>query len=297
MKKTWIAILLLLVLLPSFALAGRQYIITDSDTRKLTKSELWEWDYESLGYILNEIFARHGYNFIAGGKYDNYFSSMPWYTPNDNPDNSSACYSQLSSVEWYNEHLVKEVREEMRAQHTNNTGGKNYLSYISFDYFDILSGFTYAPLKTNQKLKVYSAPSTSSYRGANGKALVSTNGSVYVAGWENGWLLVMYETNSGAVRVGYVQGSTIKGTVNAADLDFSYTAVSCLQNTSLTDDPATFSACIRTIQKGESVTYLSTYYNSRAWAYIETTVNGKTVRGFVAEDALDLANQFEDASK
>lgn len=29
----------------------------------------------------------------------------------------------------------------------------------------------------------------------------------------NGWLLVMYETNSGSVRVGYVSGDDIRGGV------------------------------------------------------------------------------------
>ena len=66
--KRFFCLLLCLCLLPACALGERAYLIPDSDTRKLTESELWAWDYESLGYILNEIFARHGYNFIPGGK-------------------------------------------------------------------------------------------------------------------------------------------------------------------------------------------------------------------------------------
>ncbi|MBQ9307848.1 MAG: YARHG domain-containing protein, partial [Clostridia bacterium] len=34
------------------------YLIPDSDTRVLTKEEIWKWDYESLWYLINEIFAR-----------------------------------------------------------------------------------------------------------------------------------------------------------------------------------------------------------------------------------------------
>ena len=45
------------------AKAERVWLIEDSNTRKLTKAELWQWNYEALGYILNEIFARHGYVF------------------------------------------------------------------------------------------------------------------------------------------------------------------------------------------------------------------------------------------
>ena len=121
MNKRFLALLLALMLLaaalPMGALAAqkkRAYIIPDSDTRLLTYEELWQWDYESIGYIFNEIFARHGYNFIPGNQYDNYFRTRPWYTPNADPDNSAACYSQLSDVEWQNERLCKDVRAEMK---------------------------------------------------------------------------------------------------------------------------------------------------------------------------------------
>lgn len=105
--KRILCALLCLLMLPMAANAERSYLIPDSNSRKLTVDELWEWDYESLGYILNEIFARHGYVFERGGKYEYYFNCMPWYTPNDNPNNSAACYPKLNSVEWYNEKLVK----------------------------------------------------------------------------------------------------------------------------------------------------------------------------------------------
>ena len=294
MWKRFAAVLLALLLLPAYALAARQYIIPDSDTRDLTESELWEWDYESLGYILNEIFARHGYNFIAGGKYDNFFRARPWYTPNQNPDNRAACYSQLSSREWRNERLVKQVRQQMRDQHTTNPGGKHYLDYMEQGGFDVLSGFAYMPLKTGQKLAVYAAPSAAAYRGANGKALLSTNGSVYVAGWESGWLLVMYETNNGAVRVGYVNGAKLKGPVDARRLDFAYLSMQCARAVSLTDDPATTFTTLRTLAQGETVTYLTGFQNRYDWAYVETTVDGKTARGFIPADALGISGTMEE---
>lgn len=78
--KRFLSLLVCLCLLPACTLADRAYLIPDSNTRYLTETELWEWDYESLGYILNEIFARNGYNFIPGEKYDYYFRCMPWYT-------------------------------------------------------------------------------------------------------------------------------------------------------------------------------------------------------------------------
>ena len=289
MFKRALALLCVLLLIPAFALASRQYIIPDSDTRALTEDELWGWNYESLGYILNEIFARHGYNFIPGGQYDNFFSDRPWYSPNANSNNSAACYPKLSNLEWSNERLVKDVRADMRAQHTANYSGKDFRDYVSTDLFDVLSGFTLQSLQAGQKLPVYAAPYADAYRGANGKAVVSTNGTVYVAGWDSNWLLLMYETNKGAVRVGYVDGSKLKGTVNAPSLFYSFTQLNCQQAANLTDDPVTQSEIIRRLSAGDPVVYLSTYSNRTDWAYVETTANGQKARGFIPLSALDFS--------
>lgn len=293
MMKRGLALLLCCLMLPCAATAELAYLIPDSDSRQLTEAELWEWDYESLGYILNEIFARHGYNFIPGEKYDYYFSCMPWYTPNENPDNQAACYSQLSAVEWYNEHLVKEVRATMRATKNYNPGGKSVWDYFSTG-FDTLQGFDYVELRKNQQLAVYSAPGASSWRGANGKASVSTNGHVWAAGWESGWLLVMYETNSGSVRVGYVDSAKLKGNVPVNNiLTFEYKAATVTGRCVLTDDPARTNSAIVTLGEGASVTYLTTYFNNNAWDYVETAVDGKVVRGFIPAGKLDVYQSAE----
>lgn len=276
----------------STALADRMYLIADSNKRKLTYEELWGWDYESLGYILNEIFARHGYVFESGGKYEYYFNCMPWYTPNASSNNRAYCYPKLNDTEWYNEHLVKEVRADMRAIGTRNKGGHSVWTGFSTG-FDVLQGFDYVSLKAGQKLAVYSAPSDSSWRGANGKALINTNGAVYTAGWENGWMLVMYETNKGAVRVGYVDGSRIKGKNPVTrSLNFQYTQSTVFVTANLTDDPATGSSRIMTLREGAEVTYLSTFFNNQSWDYVETTLNGQQVRGFIPAGCLDVG--FDD---
>lgn len=293
MMKRFYCLLLCLVMLPIGAMAERAYLIPDSDTRKLTKAELWQWDYESLGYILNEIFARHGYNFIPGQQYDYYFSCMPWYKPNENPNNQQACYSQLSSVEWYNENLVKEVRQEMRDQKTQNSGAQSVWDFFSTG-FDTLQGFDYVEMKAGQTLPVYSAPSTGAWRGANGKACVSTSGIVWAAGWESGWLLVMYETNNGSVRVGYVNSGDMRSAapINTR-LSFEYKQATLTSSVSLTDDPARSYSSIMNLRKGGQVTYLTSFFNSSAWDYVETTCDGKTVRGFIPAGCLDV-KQTED---
>ena len=294
--KRFLSLLVCLCLLPACTLADRAYLIPDSNTRYLTETELWEWDYESLGYILNEIFARHGYNFIPGEKYDYYFRCMPWYTPNADSNNQRACYSQLSDIEWYNEGLVKDVRAAMRALGTRNEDGKSVWDGFSTG-FDTLQGFSYVEMKAGQKLPVYSAPSASSWRGANGKAMVNTTGIVYAAGWESGWLLVMYETNNGSVRVGYVSSGDIKGSVPLNNrLTFDYTPATVTARCELTDDPSRCYAPILTLTSGSRVTYLSSFFNHEAWDYVETTVNGQQVRGFIPAGRLDISQSMDSDS-
>ena len=108
--KRILALILALMLLPAAALAERMYILPDSDKRPLTWDEVAEWDYESLGYAFNEIFARHGYDFIPGGEYEYYFETRPWYRANGSYNNRRDCYSRLTRVEWDNYELIKEVR-------------------------------------------------------------------------------------------------------------------------------------------------------------------------------------------
>ncbi|MGN0971178.1 MAG: YARHG domain-containing protein [Aristaeellaceae bacterium] len=289
------ALLACLMLLVPSALSEHAYLIPDSNTRYLTEEELWAWDYESLGYILNEIFARHGYNFIPGQKYDNYFRCMPWYTPNADPDNQRACYSQLTSLEWANEHLVKEVRARMRALGTRNEQGKSVWDYFSAG-FDVLQGFNYIAVQPNQRWPVYSAPDTAAWRGADGKALVSTTGFVYAAGWESGWLLVMYETNNGSVRVGYTRSGDMKQVPSASlpSLSFDYAAATVTRACSLTDDPARCFDAIVSLRPGQQVTYLTTFFNRYAWAYVETLAGGQRARGFIPADCLELPQDDAD---
>lgn len=285
MKKWIISVLLVLLslLVTTCAIAERMYVLPDSSIRKLTWDEVAEWDYESLGYAFNEIMARHGYNFNPGQNYDYYFSTKPWYTPNENPD-KQIVYDALSNIEWYNYDLIKSVR----AVKKYDDWGLSIWDNFSLG-FDTLQGFEYVELKSNQLLHVYSAPSKTSWRGANGKASVNTNGAVYAAGWESGWLLVMYETNNGSVRVGYVDHSQMKGSVPVDTmLNYAYETAKVEKKCVLTDDPARTNSAITTLNPGTEVTYLTCYFNRSAWDYIETEVDGKTVRGFVKAGSISV---------
>ncbi|MBE5768790.1 MAG: YARHG domain-containing protein [Clostridiales bacterium] len=292
MKKVLAALMasLMMLLIAATAVADMMYILPESNTRRLTWDEVAEWDYETLGYAFNELMARHGFNFEPGQRYDNYFSTLPWYTPNANPD-KQIVYHALSEIEWDNYRLIKAVREEKRVFDYGKSMWDNYSRG-----FATLQGFEYAQLKTNQILSVYSAPDYRSWRGSNGKAQVSTNGAIYAAGWESGWLLVMYEINNGSVRVGYVDSQQIKGTIPVYEtLNFSYEQTTVTQDCVLTDDPARYNASIVRLSAGDTVTYLTTYFNNKAWDYVEVQIRGQVARGFIqsgnlaltAEDPLD----------
>ena len=283
--KRILALILALLMLPAAALAELMYILPESDTRLLSWDEVAEWDYESLGYAFNEIFARHGYDFIPGGEYEYYFETRPWYQANGTYNNQRDCYAKLSSIEWDNYHLIKEVRAYKKE---NGDWGRSIWDDFSTG-FDTLQGFEYIELRANQTLDVYSAPSQSAWRGANGKAAVATNGAIYAAGWESGWLLIMYETNNGSVRVGYVSSGSIRGGVPMdLNLEFSYDPATVLNSCTLTDDPARTGSAITTLQPGDQVTWLTRFYNNSAWDYVEVYVDGQVARGFIRAGSLEI---------
>lgn len=81
------------------------YIIPDSSSRYLTKEELYQYDKSSLGFIINEIFARHGYVF-KNEDYKNYFTSMPWYLPDSR---FKGTLKELNPVEKHNVELIQSI--------------------------------------------------------------------------------------------------------------------------------------------------------------------------------------------
>ncbi|MDL2205711.1 YARHG domain-containing protein [Eubacteriales bacterium OttesenSCG-928-N13] len=82
------------------------YVIEDSDTRLLTKSELRKCSLAKLGYARNEILARHGYPFETK-KYRDYFEDKWWYTRDEGFE-----YGWLNSTEMKNVELIKKIEQE-----------------------------------------------------------------------------------------------------------------------------------------------------------------------------------------
>lgn len=267
---------------PMNAGASNFYLIPDSNRRYLTEDELWEWQYTALGFILNEIFARHGFPFDPEGNYYDYFNAQSWYR-----EDPGFTYSRLNSIEWHNERLVKQVRRQMRALCTTNPEGKP-LPDIEPTLYNVPDEFMEYVFTPGQKLNVYTGPGTEYVRAANGKAMLSTNGTVYVYGWDSGWLMVLYRVSKGGARIGYVKGTQIKGDVYADYLLFDCKNATVLRNCSITDDPVSQYAPLAQLRKGDAVTYLCTLHNNADWAYVEAETSAGLVRGCVPSSALEI---------
>jgi len=80
-----------------------EYLLPDSNTRLLEKSELEHMTFMELVYARNEIYARHGYSF-KDPKLKVYFEARSWYKAS-----SSYSYSKLSSIERENIAIIKSV--------------------------------------------------------------------------------------------------------------------------------------------------------------------------------------------
>ena len=296
MMKKLIALCLMIAMmlpcmLPAAAVAESMYIIADSNTRALTREELWRYQYDTLMYAFNEIYARHGYKFDTGSRCYNWFIQMPWYQPNANEtsQNHDASLNQCSKLEWNNANLIKEVRKGMKALGTTNPQGKG-LPKLPAAMVNKPRGFEYVKLQAGQTLPVYSAPSKSAYRANNGKAAVSTNGAVYALGWDGNWMLMLYEANlAGQYRVGYINRDAIKGAKPALDtLAWDGSLCTVLADTSMTDDPALTGNALTRLRAGTKVIFLTSMFNNSEWYYIETTINGKIARGFVPAGTLSI---------
>ncbi len=277
-------LLLLLCLLPAFGLASNFYIFPESNRRRLTEEEVWAWQYDALGYAFNELFARYGRPFNPGEKYDAYFQCQTWYKVDPNYPGDGPV---LNNIEWANYTLIKDVRARMRAMGTTNPTGKPLPRVKDDRLSSPLPGFVEVYFKPNQKLAVYDGPGTHYRRGANGKAMASTNGRVYASGWESGYLMVMYEVNTGGVRVGFTPATGFSDKIDLPALSFSSIPVTVQAQGQATEDPVRALTPIATLTPGTQATWLNRYYHrDRNWDYVEFSMNGQLMRGFVPEGVL-----------
>lgn len=163
--------------------------------------------------------------------------------------------------------------------------GHNISMYVTELDFPVL------PIKSGLKLKVYSCPDRSSWRGANKKAMVNTNGGLRAMGWvDNNWLFVRYGTTVGNSRVGYIAAEDINADVpNVPLVAFNPIPAVITRECLMSDDPLNFSEEIAVLETGTEVMWLASYAHPETGApldYIETKADGKTVRAFIERDCL-----------
>lgn len=133
---------------------------------------------------------------------------------------------------------------------------------------------------------VYSAPYEGAYRAANGKASVDTDHSLDIGGFNSsGWLLVRYETNKGATRVGWIPPRYVRGVKSSMYPHFSYIAQTATSYTYVTDDnlaPYNPQSFFAQLEPGETYYIIGryNYYGTELW-FIEFYLNGQLANGFI----------------
>jgi hypothetical protein len=135
----------------------------------------------------------------------------------------------------------------------------------------------------NKRYAVYSGPSETSLRGANGRAVVSTNDWIQVFGREGDWVLVNYGIGKDHYRFGYIKAASLPKGYNARTLTWMDQPAVITASTIVTDDPLYSQSELTKIEAGTNVLWLGTLDNS--WAYIEYD----NFRGFVTLSALGVA--------
>ena len=135
----------------------------------------------------------------------------------------------------------------------------------------------------NQVYPVYSAPSNKSIRGANNRALVSTNDWIQVFGADGDWILVQYSISSSHYRIGYIYKNALPDGTIVDDLALTSVPAVVNYDVEVTDDPLVSQKKLASVAENTKVTCLGTMGD---WSYIESTEDGKTFRGFVPTDCL-----------
>lgn len=161
------------------------------------------------------------------------------------------------------------------------------LNVIDFKFRHYENGIGYG------NCPVYTAPSKSAYRGADGKASVDTNHDMWVGGFEtgSGWLLVRYDTSYGIARVGYIPPEFIRGFKTDFDkLKFSYIEQKATDYINITDNPLNSNTSFGTLSPGQTYYILGKYTYYGNWWYIECYINGQVARGFIDRNTTPVDN-------
>lgn len=185
----------------------------------------------------------------------------------------NAVWAVEVTLENFNIHnMPKRGPDDVRRFNEANEG----LQYFACLYPEVVSG-----QKSGKKsYAVYSAPDTSSYRAAKGKASVSTGDDYKLYLTVGDWSLIEYRVSLRTSRFGWAQlGNHGDETTD----EIVHVPMLTAFDTYLTDDPNVSEYHQAELPAGTKLTALSHPDNQWAYVYVEATVDGKITRGFVPQ--------------
>ena len=184
----------------------------------------------------------------------------------------NAVWSVEITLENFNIHnMPKRGSDDVRRINEANEG----LQYLAYLYPEVVSG-----QKSGKKsCAVYSAPDTSSYRAAKGKASVSTGDDYNLYLTVGDWSLIEYRVSLRTSRFGWAQLGN-RGDETTEEL--VRVPMRTAFDTYLTDDPNVSEYHQAELPAGTKLTALS-HPSGWAYIYVEATVDGQVTRGFVPQ--------------
>ena len=184
----------------------------------------------------------------------------------------SAMWSVEVTLENFNIHnMPKRGPDDVRRINEANEG----LQYLAYLYPQVVSGQT----SGKKSYAVYSAPDTSSYRAAKGKASVSTGDDYKLYLTVGDWSLIEYRVSLRTSRFGWAQ---LGNHGDETTEDLVHVPMLTAFDTYLTDDPNVSEYHQAELPAGTKLTALS-HPDGWAYIYVEATVDGKITRGFVPQ--------------
>lgn len=326
--KQRIALLLccLLVFIASAASAcGTYVLIYDSDTRLLFEDEVRGYHYRTLGYILNEILARHGYHFDPDGEYYEHFSNLGYVYNHDSgfpyceapaEISNKDILASLSDIENKNIALIKKILDQKLEEHDESGFHVSWTCSETYDWVKPVgdASCSEVELPLNLRIPVYSGPGNHYLRENSGKAMVYTNDYIYAYGFDGDWLMITYLVNpdTSQTRVGYIHKDQFGRELNnptcieyspsfcsvhdtvIEQLDFTDIPITLPSDTIITNDPTGALTPMASLKAGETVTLLAKFpadddpsvSKETQWLYVEYSAQ-PPMRGFIPADLLE----------
>ena len=186
-------------------------------------------------------------------------------------DDSALWPVEITLANFNIHNMPKRGPDDVRRINEANEG----LQYFAYLYPEVVAGQT----SGKKSCAVYSAPDTSSYRAAKGKASVSTGDDYNLYLTVGDWSLIEYRVSLRTSRFGWAQ---LGNHGDETTEDLVRVPMLTAYDTYLTDDPNVSEYHQAELPAGTKLTALS-HPNGWAYIYVEATVDGKITRGFVPQ--------------